>query len=405
MLDQETIAQQLDLLTAHRRTLATLLQQQALLGIAYTPPAVSYGITEARAEVARIKEALREGGVAVEDKPNDEASSYGHVIDQQIFQPSFTPTLHQLRAPVTDFVGREQEVDQLVQALTKASSAAAAISGVRGMGGIGKTELAHVVAQRLKDAFPDAQLLVELQGATNSPITSEQALQTVIRAFERKAKLPDDVSQLKGMYNSVLTGRRVLILADDAKDAGQIRPLLPPQGSALLITSRNRFSLPGMIALDLGILSPEEAVKLLREICPRIRGDAAELAKLCGYLPLALRISAGVLETNDSRSVPRFLEQLRVERLKHLADPDDPAADVEASLQLSYTTLDVAVQASLVQLSVFVTSFDPRAAQAVVEIEEDITGMLEILRRRSLLEWDAKLGRYSLHDLVRAFAA
>jgi hypothetical protein len=139
----------------------------------------------------------------------------------QIVQPALAPALHQLRAPVRDFVGREQEIDQLVQALSTAaiSGTAATISGVRGMGGIGKTELAHVVAHRLKDIFPDAQLVVELRGASNNPATPEQALQAVIRSFEREAKLPDDLSQLKAQYNSALASRWILILAGDAKDA------------------------------------------------------------------------------------------------------------------------------------------------------------------------------------------
>src|SRR5262249_40294708 len=104
----------------------------------------------------------RQGKLFVEN-----STIYGSVIgEQNIHLPPASPALHQLRAPVTDFVGREREIDQLVQALSKAatSGTAAAISGVRGMGGIGKTELAYKVANRLKDSFPDAQLLVELRG-------------------------------------------------------------------------------------------------------------------------------------------------------------------------------------------------------------------------------------------------
>src|SRR6266511_4381853 len=178
-LDPDTITQQLALLAAHRRTLAHLLQQAAQFGgEVFAPPQTANGIAEARANIARIKAGLREGGVQVEDEPNDEAplqadvpqtagagprvqstvtvqDNKGTVIGVQINQPSLTPALHQLRAPVSDFVGREREIDQLVSALSKAatSGAAAAISGIRGLGGIGKTELAYVVANQLKDAF------------------------------------------------------------------------------------------------------------------------------------------------------------------------------------------------------------------------------------------------------------
>jgi hypothetical protein len=179
----------------------------------------------------------RQGSTFVEGDVHSTIIAQQHIYQStSVFQP-----LHQLRAPVGDFVGREQEIDQLIQALTKAGGAAAAISGVRGMGGIGKTELAYKVADQLKQAFPDAQLVVKLHGAS-SPITPEQALQVVIRAFERETKLPDDLDQLKALYNAVLSGKRVLILADDARDATQVRPLLPPRGCALL---RARSSHPG----------------------------------------------------------------------------------------------------------------------------------------------------------------
>ena len=89
-------------------------------------------------------------------------------IQQVINQAKATSALHQLRAPVGDFVGREHEIEQFVQALSKAAGAAAAISGVRGLGGIGKTELAYTAAQRLAAQFPDAQLLVELAGPAHS---------------------------------------------------------------------------------------------------------------------------------------------------------------------------------------------------------------------------------------------
>jgi len=189
------------------------------------------------------------------------------------------PALHQLRAPVGDFVGREQEIAKLVQALTKTSSATAAISGVRGMGGIGKTELAYAAAQRLAGHFPDAQLLIELRGASANPLTPEAALQTAIRAFERKVKLPGDLGQLQALYRDKLTGKKVLILADDAKDAAQVRPLLPPAGCALLVTSRNRFSLPGMATVDLGTLPKESEWRNPLQIPHRAGSQSKRLAR------------------------------------------------------------------------------------------------------------------------------
>jgi hypothetical protein len=132
--------------------------------------------------------------------------SSGKLINR--VQPTLTHALHQLRAPIGDFVGREREIDQLVQAVSKAASgsASAAIGGVRGMGGIGKTEVAYTVAQGLAGHFPDAQLIIELRGASSSPLTPAQALQHVIRSFEREAQLPDELSQLQALYRSTLIG-------------------------------------------------------------------------------------------------------------------------------------------------------------------------------------------------------
>jgi tetratricopeptide (TPR) repeat protein len=333
------------------------------------------------------------------------------IIGQLIQQPPPLPQpsrLHQLRAPVADFVGREAELAEIISALQPAASGSAmAISGLRGMGGIGKSELAFAVAQRLAPLFPDAQVVIPLRGSSSTPLTATQALAHVVQSFHPDAQLPDELGQLQALYTSCLHGRRVLILADDAGDAAQVRSLLPPAGCTLLITSRQRFSLPGMQAYDLETLPRDEAERLLLAMCPRIGTYAAELAQLCAYLPLALRVSAGVL-ANSTRDVPRYLAQLQAARLAHLNDPDDPAdpqASVEASLALSYDALAPAAQAALSQLSVFPASFDRAAALAVLELEDDGETQLELLVRRSLLQWDAVAERFDLHDLVREFAA
>jgi len=324
---------------------------------------------------------------------------------------------HQLRSAIGDFVGRLDEVEILstgMRAVLAQERGGAAIGIVRGMAGVGKTELAYAVAQELVPTFSDAQLVVELRGASSTPLSPIQALQTVIRAFEPGRHLSDDESELQALYRHYLDGKRVLILADDAKDAAQAQPLLPPVGCALLVTSRARFRLPGAVVLDLRVLPPPEAESLLITIWPHIDAAAAELAQLCGYLPLALRISASLL-ANDSRNrVSEYLALLKSEssrgmqktsgRLAHLRDPDDPHASVEASIKLSYNSLPSAAQQALAQLGVFPASFDLAAAEAVVVGVGILEDTLGLLRRRSLLEWDEPTNRYALHDLVREFA-
>jgi tetratricopeptide (TPR) repeat protein len=343
----------------------------------------------------------------------------GSNVQQTIYEAS-TPTtikpLHQLRPPVADFVGRKAEIRNLVKAISKAAKRGVAISGTQGLGGMGKTQLALAVAQRLKDAYPDAQLLIELRGASDNPLTPEQALQTVIRAFEPLAQLPDNLGELRSIYLTLLDGKRVLILADDARDAKQVEPLLPPPGCALLLTSRQRFSLPGMQTLDLDVLSQPEAEKLLLEIFPSIGAAAPRMAQLCGRLPLALRLCAGIC-ANSTMSIEYHLKALEDERarLSHLRDPDDPNTSVEASLQLSYAALDPQAQQVLCQLSVFPSSFDITATKAVVQAPGEGQGTtaehrgvedaLDLLYRRSLVDQDKETKRYSLHDLVRVFGS
>lgn len=368
-----------DLLQEQQRRLRILELQATRFGL-HAPPHIHIEIDSIHAEIASL---MTQIGVAP----------------------------HALPAPVVDFVGRDDEIARLLDILgqTGERGAVATISSVRGMGGIGKTQLALTVAQRLASVFSDAHVLIELRGAGGEPLSPTLALQWVIRAFEPQMKLPDDLSRLRSIYQTTLTGKRVLIVADDARDAAQIRPLLPPAGCALLITSRQRFTLPGMMALDLGMLSPEEAERLLHTICRRIGDAAPRLAHLCGYLPLALRVSASVLENDNTLRVERYLERLADERTKlaQLRDPDDPELDVEASLQLSYAALRPVAQDVLCQLSVFGASFDLVAATAVIAIsaDEEVELVLGLLRRRNLLEWDEAAERYRLHDLVRAFTA
>ena len=343
---------------------------------------------------------------------------FGSTIYQTIYEvppPTIKP-LHQLRPPVTDFVGRVGEIEQLVQAICKATeSGEVAIGGIRGLGGMGKTQLAYAVAQRLAETFPDAQLHLELRGTSDNPLTPEQALQTIIRAFEPLAQLPDNPGALRSIYLTLLKGKHVLILADDARDKGQIEELLPPPGCALLLTSRQRFTLPGMEISDIDTLSQLEAETLLLEVSPRIGSTASRTAQLCGWVPLALRLYASIC-ASSAMSIEYHLKALEDERarLAHLRDPDAPNTNVEASLQLSYATLDPQVQKVLCQLSVFPSSFDIAAARAVVLMRQgEVQGtaidhqpldeMLDLLYRRSLLECDRQTGRYSLHYLVRIF--
>jgi tetratricopeptide (TPR) repeat protein len=312
--------------------------------------------------------------------------------------------------PVLDFVGREEEMQGIVAILSQVTRdrAMVGITGIRGMGGIGKTQLAYAAAQQLAPIFPDGQILVELRGESDRAFSPEDAVKMVIQALDSQANLPDDLSSLRAVYQSLLAGKHVLIIADNAKDRKQVQPLVPPPGCALLITSRQRFTLPGMRSVNLGILSMEQAEQLIHKICPHVKKNAQELAKLCGFLPLAIRISASLLFNSDVYSIEQFIALHNEMRLDLTSDPlypDDPEFSVKASLKLSYDAIEPAAQITLRQLGLFSGSFDMAAAKQIVQVPEakNVEELVLILSLYSLLDIDT-MKRLRLHDLVRAFA-
>jgi predicted ATPase len=322
--------------------------------------------------------------------------------------PSLLAPAHHLRATIGDFVGRDIEIAKIVAALQPTTvSHRGAICSVRGMAGVGKTELALAAAHALIGSYPDGQLVIELYGMRAQPLTSDQALQIIVRGLQPDVRLPETLDELQQCYRSMLYGKRMLIVADDARDAAQVEPLLPPAGCALLVTSRERLALPGQVSVDVAVLPLPVAEQLLQTICPRMGTDATMLAHLCGYLPLALRISASLLALMDTYPIDQYLTQLRDARLAYLRDPnapDDPQRSVEASLQLSYGLLNVPLQAALSRLSVFPGDFDIDAATAILADIGDSALLLGQLRRYSLLEWQPERARMQLHDIVRVFA-
>ncbi|MCD4673098.1 MAG: tetratricopeptide repeat protein [Anaerolineaceae bacterium] len=325
-----------------------------------------------------------------------------------IYNPEdLTPTsLHQLRAPVKDFTGREKELDDLCKALKKnedKEQEGALLSGLRGMGGVGKTALALKLAEKLTPDYPDAQLFVPMYGADETrrpPATPAEAMQHVIRAFHPTAKLPEDPGQLATLYRSVLHEKKALILLDDARNAEQVRPLLPPATCLLLVTTRKHFTLPGLHELDLNTMSEEEAVKLIGKITPRVGQEAAAIAKACGYLPLALRLAASALREQANLSIATLLARLNDAEKRFTT-----LEKVQAAIQVSYDLLSDELKTAFRQLAVFPTDFIQVAGQAIWEVDaEAAQERLAALMNASLVDYDPKTERYRLHDLVRAAA-
>ena len=308
--------------------------------------------------------------------------------------PPVAPSLHQLPRPPADFTGREAELTQLITAI---EGGGATISGVRGMGGVGKTVLALKLAEQLTPRYPDAQFYLDLRGTDPQPLSSADAMAHVIRAYHPTARLPESEAELSGLYRSVLHDQRALLLMDNAAGREQVAPLIPPAGSVMLVTSRRHFTLPGLQAVNLDTLPPADARALLLKIAARIGDCADDMAALCGCLPLALRLAGSVLAERVDLSPVSYLERL--------TDAQTRLGLVDASLSLSYELLSEEMQQLWCRLAVFPGTFDSTAAAAVWEMEPDAAqdGLSELVRY-SLVEWNPDAARYGLHDLARLSA-
>ena len=318
--------------------------------------------------------------------------------------------IHQIPAAPGDFAGRVGEIDTL---LTWVRSGGVTISGVRGMGGIGKTALAFKLAEALRDQYPDAQLYLNLRGTaaggpeappSERPMTACEAMGDLIHAFRPEEKLPEDLEHLQPFYLTVLNGRKALLLMDNAADADQVRPLIPPPGCVMLVTSRNHFALPGWKALDLAVLPEGDARELLLTIAERIGGEADPIAELCGYLPLALRAAASALAARADLDPAEFARRLGDERTRLEAiGTEGVDLSLAGSFNLSYQLLPGETRKVFAFLGVFPGTFDELAAETVCN---DL-GHRQVsqLVRRSLVEYEEVTRRYRVHDLVRLFAS
>ncbi|GAA3823124.1 transcriptional regulator AfsR [Streptomyces phyllanthi] len=333
-----------------------------------------------------------------------------------VAEPAAVPVLpRQLPATVPDFTGRASFVKDLTDVLSSASGAEGsvmAVSAIGGIAGVGKTALAVHVAQLAQGAYPDGQLYVNLQRVGARPADPETVLGAFLRALGTVgAAIPDSLEERAALYRSLLHGRRVLVLLDNARDAAQVRPLLPgTAGCAALVTSRARMvDLAGAHLVDLDVMSPAEALELFTKIAGEERVAAEREAALdvvaaCGFLPLAIRIVASRLVARRTWTVSVLAAKLDDER-RRLDELRAGDMVVKAALDVTYGQLKPA-QARAFRLLGLAPGPDIslEAASAVIDSPVDeAEDLLESLVDMSLLE-EAEPGRYRFHELVRLYA-
>jgi DNA-binding SARP family transcriptional activator len=327
----------------------------------------------------------------------------------------------QLPADIADFTGREAQASYLSNALTRHEAAdgpgTVRIVVIVGAAGLGKTTLAVHAAHRVRDLFPDGQLWVQLSGASGRPAVRSEVLARLLRDLGVDGdKVPAGEEERAALYRTRLAGRRVLILLDDAKDAAQVRPLLPGSAScAVVVTTRNRT--PFLVStrfVDLGMLPGPEALELFSRIVGDARPAAepeatAHILRACAGLPLTIRICAARLATRPQWRIATMAARLRDER-RRLDELQVGDLEVRASFQVSYDSLsggrwktDPARAFRLLGLWPGQRISLPAAAALTGEREADVAAALEALVDVNLLE-SPEPDWYQLHDLLRLFA-
>jgi tetratricopeptide (TPR) repeat protein/transcriptional regulator with XRE-family HTH domain len=326
----------------------------------------------------------------------------------------------QLPGPVRQFVGRDSELAALTALLDQSdtTSDAVLISAIGGTAGVGKTVLAVRWAHQIAERFPDGQLYVNLRGYDpDEPLLAADALAGFLRDLGVPGPdIPAACSERAARFRSLLAGRRMLVVLDNAAQAEQVRPFLPGSpGCVTLVTSRDALAglvaRDGAVRLDLDLLPPAGAVELLRALIgARVDADPAAayaLAARCARLPLALRVAAELATTRPAVSLSELAGELadQQQRLDMLDASGDSRAGIRAVFSWSYQHLnaDAARSFRLVSLHPRLDFGVQAAAALAATTAVHARRLLDALARAHLVQAAAP-GRYALHDLLRAYA-
>ncbi len=350
-----------------------------------------------------------------------ERDRFCHVVESKASSALARLGPAQLPTYLEAFVGRTEQLSRLDAMLPVSSrhDSASMVIAIDGPPGVGKTTLAVRWAHRVADRYPDGQLYVNLRGFDGGgpPVEAAWALRGFLHALDvAPQRIPADLDAQAALFRSLLAGRRMLIVVDNARDSAAVRPLLPgAPGCLVLVTSRNQLT--GLIAADgahplkVDLFTDAEAAQLLAH---RIGNDrvaaepaaAEEIIRHCAGLPLALAIVAARALVHPQLRIEPLAHELRdaATRLDALST-GDPATDVRAVLSWSYAAL-AADAASLFRLlglhpgpdismpaMASLAGLDPARVRRLVD---------EMVRAHLMVEHSP--GRYAMHDLLRAYA-
>lgn len=355
-------------------------------------------------------------------RPRSGSTVPGSAVPGRAVGNAAPSTPAQLPADVASFTGRAEylkRLDELLDEPTGREAHTVVISAIAGMAGVGKTALAVRWGHRVRDRFPDGQLYVNLGGySAKAPVRPIEALAHFLGSLGEPAEqIPTDVQTAAGRFRTLLAGKRMLVLLDNAASADQVRPLLPAHpGCLVLVTSRDRLT--GLLARDgagsltLDVLTPDEAHTLLARILRPERVAAepeatTELAQVCSHLPLALRVAAANLVNHPWPSIAGYVRALREgDRLAALEVEGDEQTGVRRAFDLSYQTLH-ADSRRVFRLLALVPGPDVTGEAAAALAAVTTTHAQQQLGRLAAAHLVSQRapGRYTCHDLLRSYAA
>jgi tetratricopeptide (TPR) repeat protein len=388
------------------------------------PPAATDGDHEHRERQAAFRRRLQEeAGLTVSfvRKPEELGIRLYQALVELRQPPSVSqPRPRELPADAAFFTGRHQELEALdnLASATVSDTPALVISVVSGTAGVGKTALAVHWAHRVMDRFPDGNLYVDLQGYDpHTQLAPADALGHLLRALGvENAAIPDDIAERAARFRTRTAGRRILMVLDNARDAEQVRLLLPGHPSCLVVVT-SRDSLGPLVVhhgarrIDLDRPPLEDAIHMLRTLVgPRVDDEpraALELVVRCARLPLALRIAGERVASQHERRIDELVRQLADERrsLDLFDAGDDPRTALRTVFSCSYRQLPDAAARLFRLLGLHPgRDIDIRSAAALARSDLGETArQVDVLFRAHLVE---RIGpaRVGMHDLMRAYA-
>lgn len=323
----------------------------------------------------------------------------------------------QLPGDLAEFVGRRQEIDTL-QSVIAPGSGTVPVAVIVGPGGTGKTVLAVHTAHQLRQTFNEGQLYVNLRGMDSVPVPAEEALARFLRELGLSgAAIPDSLDERAALFRSLVAGRRMLLVLDNARDAQQIGPLLPGTDTCgVLVTCRTRLTtVPNTHVLELDVLGLEQAHMLLCQLVGEERVEAEpdvarELVEYCGRLPLAVRIVGAKLASKPHWSLRKAASRLVDER-RRLDELAHEGLEVRSSLELSHQGLSPQARRLFRRLALLAAPdfaewvCAPLLSVPVLEAEDLLEELLDARLVDVVTPVGSPQARYRMHDLVRLFAS